>query len=133
MPLIPTNIWCNTTSTTSQSSLLCNIYWGKHYIFPATLSRTKGYTTTIFRLPRRIYKMKYSIIIRGNNIICWTINIYLHYMRSICCPTKSNCKIPYNIIPRMKRYATPRLPQSSRNRNNYRSNPLILHLLSESH
>jgi len=110
MSLIPINIWCNSSSTMSKSSILLNIYWRKCNFLPTTLPRTERNTATIFRLSRRIYKMKCCIFSRCNNILCSTTSIHLYYLRSTSSSTKNYCQTSYTIIYRMKGHTSTRLP-----------------------
>lgn len=89
--LIPTSIRFDPTYTMGQCPILPDIFRCKFNLFSTTLSRFKGYTTTIFRLSRCLYKMKCSFLIRVSSLICSTDIIHLHFMRSICFSTKGSC------------------------------------------
>lgn len=109
-PLIPTIYRTHHAPTMSQSPILLNIHWCKPNILPSTLLRIKRYTTTIFRLPRHIHKMKCSFIIRGNSVIRSTSYFHLCNLRSIRCTTTSNRNISHTIINGMRRHAPTRIP-----------------------
>jgi len=108
--LIPPIYRINPSQTMNKSTIFHNIYWGKLNIFPSTLPRIKRNTTTIFRLPWRLYKMKRNFIYRVITIIYSINTIYLHLMRSLCLTTKSSSKTTHTYSYRMKWRSTSRLP-----------------------
>jgi len=65
----------------NKNSIFFNIYRSKHNIFPATLLRTKWNTTTILRLPRCFYNMKYCFFPRIFNFIHIYYHIHMNYLR----------------------------------------------------
>jgi hypothetical protein len=71
----------------------CYICRGKPNILPTTLPRISRNTSTILRLPRCIYHMKYYLINRINYFICKSNNIPIHHMRKN--HIKSANSIPY--------------------------------------
>jgi hypothetical protein len=89
--LISSSNWLNPSPPVSKCTILPNIYRGKHYILSPTLSRFKWNTSTLFRLPRCIYKMKCSVLIRVSSILCSLNTLHLYSLRSFCLPTKSYC------------------------------------------
>lgn len=118
--LISITLRANPTYTMSQCPIFPNILRGKSHLLSTTLSGFKGNTTTIFRLPRCLYKMKCSFLIGIPSFICSTNTLYLHLMRSLCLSTKGLCQPTSSNINRMNWYhTTPRFSQSRRNGNYY--------------
>jgi hypothetical protein len=76
--MIPLIYWAYYKPKMIKGSICCYIYRSKLNILPTTLSRTSRYATTIFRLPRCLYHMKYHLINRTNNFICKCNNIPIH-------------------------------------------------------
>jgi len=99
--------WTDPPQPMSQCTILPNIPRSKYHFLSSALFRLKWNTTTIFGLPRCIYKMKCSFIIWVSSILCGADTFHLHSMRSICFSTKSNCKTSHTFSPRMIRFHPP--------------------------
>lgn len=107
-PLIPTFLWLFTTPNLNQSTFWGNICRCKYNIFPTTLPRASGYTTTLFWLPRCLYPMKHHLIYRIINLPNCSNHNNIYYLRSILIKTKSYNNWTHNHQRRM----TSRMPPS---------------------
>jgi hypothetical protein len=87
--LIPPTIRNNPSSIMKKSPIFPNIHRSKLNILPSTLPWPSRNTSSIFRLSRRIYKMKRSIFIWLTFIIRSPNIIHFHSMRSILNSTNS--------------------------------------------
>lgn len=87
--LIPTIYRIYTKPNHNKNSILSNIYWSKPDILSTALPRFIGHTTTIFRLPRRLHLVKYSLINWFNNLNGSRTYIPIYCLRSTHTQTKS--------------------------------------------
>lgn len=106
--MVPTIHRTNYKPQMTKSPIRCNIFRSKHNILPTTLPRTSWNTTTILRLPRRIYHMKHHLINRINNLIRKSNNIPIHYMRKNRIKPTNSIPNSYEKLSRM----TTKLPTS---------------------
>lgn len=79
--LIPFIYRINNKPQMIKNTIYSNIHRSKLNILPSTLLRISWNTTSIFWLSRRLYLMKYFIIIGFNYFINWNYYTNFHYMR----------------------------------------------------
>lgn len=89
-PLIPTIHRILIKPIMSKITIRSNILRCKHNIFPTTLPRSSRHTTTILRLPRRLYNMKLHLINWINNLNSSSYHNASHYLRILLIKTKNS-------------------------------------------
>merc|ERR1712114_136606 len=97
--LIPSFLRIYASQHMNQNPLRSNVRRSKPDILPTTLPWPRRHASSILRLPRRLHPVKYSILNRVSYLP-------IHYLRSICCQTRS----PLSRTDSNRRRVTPRLP-----------------------
>src|SRR6218665_4113468 len=120
--LIPTPNRINSSPAMSQCTIFPHILRGQHYLLSSTLSWPQGHASSIFRLPRCLYKMKCSILLWLPTILRSSNTIYLHFMGGLRLSTKGNFKATYPFSLSMIRfYPSKSFAYLKRNRNHYKA------------
>lgn len=82
--LIPAIYRVYPTRNMNKNSLLSNVCRCKRYILPTALPWTSWNASTVFRLPRRLYSLKHSLLYWIPHLTCSSSRVPIHPLRSIC-------------------------------------------------
>ena len=81
--LIPPILRLHPPQHLNKNPLRSNVRRGQLNLLPPTLPRTSRNASTILRLPRRLYPLKYSFLYRLTNLPSSCNYVLVHYLRSI--------------------------------------------------
>merc|ERR1712071_453230 len=95
--LIPPVHRIHSSRNLNKDSLWNYVHRCKSNFLPTTLPRASRNATTVLRLPRRLYSLKYSILNRIPYFTSSGYYVLIHSLRSICCQTRGIiCRTNYD-------------------------------------